>query len=117
MRKRVRAHCLSGEGETDDIQRRLQKGNTDTGNIKIGLHTQELHAAMSIGRCNCSTQRCSCNEGGYRGLTEESAAKSTVVQERVCTLLALAEVMSYDNYWMNDNEDSFVYMLLRACLI
>ena len=42
--RRIRRHVELGEGETSALKRRLEKGNTDTGNIKIEMFTSEFNA-------------------------------------------------------------------------
>uniref|UniRef100_A0A7S3Q9A8 Uncharacterized protein n=1 Tax=Chaetoceros debilis TaxID=122233 RepID=A0A7S3Q9A8_9STRA len=76
--QRISGHFGWGEGEGQEIQRRLEKGNTDSGNIKVELFEQELAYVRKI--------------------------KST--QERFAATLALNMVIIRDNYWTMDNECS-----------
>ena len=69
-------HFMDGEGETSDIKNRLQKGNTDTGNLREWLFRNQLAYVKKI--------------------------KSS--QERFAAALALTMVITYDPYWMVDNE-------------
>ena len=41
-RKRMFAHIHDGEGEALDIKQRLQKGNTDTGNVRFAIVESEF---------------------------------------------------------------------------
>lgn len=86
--ERVRSHCLHGEGESRAIQRRLEKGNTDTGNLKIDIHSTELEAIKDLNGLK-----------PYHGFAPEKQ-----FEHKLCTALALTRVMAYDNYWMHDNE-------------
>jgi len=45
---RVSGHFNWGEGEARQIQKRLEKGNTDTGNLKAEIFEQELRYANSL---------------------------------------------------------------------
>jgi len=74
---RIACHLSSGEGECRDIQQRLEKGNTDSGNIKIELFEYELQYAKKI----------------------------QTTTERLCAILALSLAASNDDYWMHDNEN------------
>lgn len=70
-------HFYAGEGEVIDIQHRLGKGNTDTGNVKIMLFECEFRYAKQI--------------------------KS--IKEKFGAMLALTKIAQSDNYWMMDNEE------------
>mmetsp|Transcript_19800 Transcript_19800/g.29433 ORF Transcript_19800/g.29433 Transcript_19800/m.29433 type:complete len:514 (-) Transcript_19800:174-1715(-) len=48
--KRCFGHFLRGEGESRSIQKRLEKGNTDTGNITISIFESELAYMKKRGR-------------------------------------------------------------------
>ncbi len=75
--RRIARHFHNGEGETINIQQRLEKGTTDTGNIKIELFEFELEYVKS--------QQCP--------------------KEKFGAALALTKVAQDDNYWMHDNEN------------
>lgn len=74
--RQIYNHFMAGEGESSDIKMRLEKGNTDTGNIKEMLFQRQLAYVKKI--------------------------RST--QEKFAATLALTMVISYDGYWMMDNE-------------
>lgn len=74
---RIGSHFFEGEGETIDIKQRLQKGNTDTGNLRIMMFEKELKHAKKI----------------------------TSPSERLAAIFALTQIGAYDNYWMHDNEN------------
>jgi len=72
---RVRGH-IRGEGETSELIRRLDKGNTDTGNLKISIFEAEL----------------------------DYAKRRKNWQEKLCSLVAIIIAFAEDCYWINDNE-------------
>ena len=74
---RIGGHFFEGEGETIDIKQRLEKGNTDTGNLLTMMFEKELKYAKKI------------------------ASPS----ERLAAIFALTQIGAYDNYWMHDNEN------------
>jgi len=76
--ERVRSHCCEGEGESKGIQRRLQKGNTDTGNLKLAILGAEFEALKTL--------------------------KGPQTELKFCTALALTRAMAWDSTWMHDNE-------------
>ena len=79
-RERVFAHIHDGEGEALDIKQRLQKGNTDTGNVRFAIVESEF---------KWTNQR-------FRGDADK--------KRYFCALLALTQAMVYDDHWMYDNE-------------
>jgi len=74
---RIACHMSSGEGECRDIQQRLEKGTTDSGNLKIELFEYELQYAKKV----------------------------QTTKEKFCAVLALSLAVSNDDYWMHDNEN------------
>lgn len=76
---RIGAH-VCGEGETIEIKRRLDKGNTDTGNLTIDIYNREFSCIK---------------ESRLRGLS---------VQDQLTAIIALLFRMRYNEYWMHDNE-------------
>lgn len=72
---RVRGH-IAGEGETSELIRRLAKGNTDTGNLKISIFEAEI----------------------------DYAKRRKNYQEKLCSLVAIIIAFAEDCYWINDNE-------------
>jgi hypothetical protein len=88
---RVRRH-LHGEGESEEIKKRLAKGNTDTGNLKISIFEREFRAIKDRERVHVSP-----------GEMWESAPPFTL-QQNLCAMLALVLAMAQDTYWINDNE-------------
>jgi hypothetical protein len=83
-RKRIQAHLDWGKGEGVRMQERLQKGNTDTGNLKIQMIDKELTAAKQP----------------KKGQKKATSA----LKQRFCAILALTEVAASDTRWMQDNE-------------
>ena len=83
VKRRVRAHMWEGAGETDDIKRRMMKGNTDTGNLKVGILAAELNALKHDGR--------------------EFYGRDWAL--RFSAAMALADAVSSDTYFLHDNED------------
>jgi len=79
-RKRVFAHIHDGAGETTDVKQRLQKGTTDTGNVRFAIVESEF---------KWTNQR-------FRGDADK--------KRYFCALLALTQAMVYDDHWMYDNE-------------
>ena len=59
------------------MQQRLEKGTTDSGNLKIELFEYELQHAKKI----------------------------QTTKEKFCAVLALSLAASNDDYWMHDNEN------------
>ena len=80
-RERVFAHIHDGAGETSSIKQRLQKGTTDTGNVKFGIVEAE-----------------------WDWLQKRFKGDAAREQKYFCALLALTQAMVYDDYWMYDNE-------------
>lgn len=76
MMEEVRSHFAWGKGESRDIQRRLFKGNTDTGNLKMDIFSAEFEA-----------------------LKEERCWGT-----KFARAFALTRIAAYDTYWMQDNE-------------
>lgn len=74
---RIGGHFFEGEGETIAIKQRLNKGNTDTGNLRIMIFYKQL----------------------------EHAKKLTSYTEKLAAIFALTQIGAYDNYWMHDNEN------------
>ena len=74
---RIACHMSSGEGECRYMQQRLEKGTTDSGNLKIELFEYELQHAKKI----------------------------QTTKEKFCAVLALSLAASNDDYWMHDNEN------------
>ena len=74
---RIAGHMSSGEGECRYVQQRLEKGNTDSGNLKIELFEYELQYAKKV----------------------------QTTKEKFCAVLALSLAASNDDYWMHDNEN------------
>ena len=79
-RERVFAHIHDGAGETTDVKQRLQKGTTDTGNVRFAIVESEF---------KWTNQR-------FRGDADK--------KRYFCALLALTQAMVYDDHWMYDNE-------------
>ena len=80
-RKRMFAHVHLGAGETTSIKQRLQKGNTDTGNVKFGLVEAE-----------------------WDWLQKRFKGDDDREQKYFCGLLALTHAMCASDHWMYDNE-------------
>ena len=80
-RERVFAHIHDGAGETSSIKQRLQKGTTDTGNVKFGIVEAE-----------------------WDWLQKRFKGDAAREQKYFCALLALTQAMVYDDHWMYDNE-------------
>eukprot|EP01048_Picozoa_sp_COSAG05_P005935 COSAG05_NODE_367_length_10739_cov_10.311842_3_plen_595_part_00 len=78
--ERVRDHVNEGKGECEEIKKRLQKGNTDTGNLKISMFAAELNA-IRVGGPHSSTPA-----------------------EKLCSCVAIALAFAQDTWWMHDNE-------------
>ena len=74
------AHIHDGAGETTDVKQRLQKGTTDTGNVRFAIVESEF---------KWTNQR-------FRGDADK--------KRYFCALLALTQAMVYDDHWMYDNE-------------
>jgi len=92
VKKRMRMHCFDGHGESEEIKKRLDKGNTDTGNVKIAIYEAEFEAI-------------------------KQRKGPTVLASKLCALLALIQTMceDMDMYWMHDNEDpEAVQSLLKS---
>merc|ERR1712224_770827 len=81
--KRMRMHCHKGHGESEEIKKRLDKGNTDTGNLKIAIFEAEFEAVKQM----------------------QSESCSGAIASKLCSMLALTQTMCEDMYWMHDNED------------
>jgi hypothetical protein len=79
LRRRIEAHVGWGKGESARIQQRLEKGNTDTGNLKFHILEQELDVI-------------------------KKNQKRRTLKYKFCSILALTEVAAIDNSWMQDNE-------------
>jgi len=73
---RIAPHLSWGEGECSEVQKRLAKGTTDSGNMKADLFKYELQYAKQI----------------------------SSVREKFCAILALSLAATNDDYWMHDNE-------------
>ena len=80
-RKRMFAHVHLGAGETTSIKQRLQKGNTDTGNVKFGIVEAE-----------------------WDWLQKRFKGDADREQKYFCGLLALTHAMCASDHWMYDNE-------------
>ncbi|GFH49788.1 predicted protein [Chaetoceros tenuissimus] len=74
---RIAGHFFEGEGETIAIKQRLNKGNTDTGNLRIMIFYKQLKYAKNL----------------------------TSYNEKLAAIFALTQIGAYDNYWMHDNEN------------
>uniref|UniRef100_A0A7S4QEA4 Uncharacterized protein n=1 Tax=Ditylum brightwellii TaxID=49249 RepID=A0A7S4QEA4_9STRA len=77
LNNQITSHFLDGEGEARCMQRRFQKGNTDTGNLKIEVLEKWLDHIKREMR-------------SYR--------------TKLCATLALTKAISLDTSWMEDNE-------------
>ena len=80
-RKRMFAHVHRGAGESTSIKQRLQKGNTDTGNVKFGIVEAE-----------------------WDWLQKRFKGDADREQKYFCGLLALTHAMCASDHWMYDNE-------------
>ena len=80
-RERMFAHIHEGEGETSSIKQRLQKGTTDTGNVKFGIVEAEWDWLQKR----------------FKGDPDRD-------QKYFCSLLALTHAMCASDHWMYDNE-------------
>lgn len=69
--------CVVTIRETHCIQKRLEKGNTDTGNLKVEIFQAELKYAKSM---------------------------KLSLKEQFCATLALTLAAGSDTFWMNDTE-------------
>ena len=85
IRARVGDHIARGVGEPSDIQRRLDKGNTDSGHVTELIIRAEFNAI---------------DETRPRGVLATAD-----VPRRVATLLALTEAMADNPIWLHDTED------------
>ena len=90
---RITAH-EGGAGEAPCIKKRLRKGNTDSGNLRIALFEREFHCIR-----------------GHRGWGEPR--KLTKPQQLLGTL-ALVNTMVFSWPWMHDNEDPTAVRKLYA---
>ena len=90
---RIKAH-EGGAGEAPHIKKRLSRGNTDSGNLRIGLFEREYHCIK-----------------GSRGYGEPR--KLTKPQQLLGTL-ALVNTMVFSWPWMHDNEEPAAVRKLYA---
>ena len=85
-RERVEGHIRWGDGESESIKKRLDKGNTDTGNLKLMMLEREFNAVKrNLRYTECGTRQTNA--------------------QKLCTILALAMVFANEPFWMHDNED------------
>ena len=68
-------------GKTSSIRQRLQKGTTDTGNVKFGIVEAE-----------------------WDWLQKRFKGEADREQKYFCSLLALTHAMCASDHWMYDNE-------------
>ena len=83
-RERVGAHVREGRGETTSIQARMEKGNTDTGNLTYWMLSAEVNAMKD-------------EIGGPHTFT----ARQRKLSRALAITLAFVEG---GDYWMHDNE-------------